>query len=151
MWWIIVGGFLFSVVSCSQKRAPTLSDPLGLGGLGWQWQKPPVKDYVKGSIWPKPQDEMPDGVVYTLTPTQFSFNAVGQTSDVLEDAIARYKNLTFPDSVKTTKIGYKQITGLDINVIDKYEPLSLDSDESCKCNIYLDVHIFTHRKERVTS
>lgn len=128
---------LVSLACSSFQRIARLSDPLGLGGLGWELQELEVEDYVKGSVWPKPQKESPSGTVFKLTPQDFKFAIVGQSSDVLEDAIARYKDLTFPDNVgklksKKGKKNLSEITQLAIKVIDKYEDLTLESDESCK-------------------
>ena len=123
---------LVALAACSVKRFPRLSDPLALGGLGWELEELQVEDYVKGSVWPKPQRETPDGAVYSLTPKNFKFTITGQSSDVLEDAITRYKKLTFPENVNQTKKNLDEVTQLNINVINKYENLTLDSDESCK-------------------
>lgn len=131
---------LVSLACSSFHRLPRLSDPLALGELGWELQELQVEDYVKGSAWPKPQGESPSGTVYKLTPQDFKFAIVGESSDVLEDAIARYKDLTFPDNVGKSKKHKKhkkhhtlsQITELAIKVLDKYEDLTLESDESCK-------------------
>ena len=128
---------LVSLASSSLHRVPRLSDPLALGGLGWELQELQVEDYVKGSVWPKPQGESPSGAIFKLTPQDFKFAIVGQTSDVLKDAIARYKDLTFPDSIgqyksRKGKKNLSEITQLAINVIDKYADLTLESDESCK-------------------
>ena len=123
---------LVSFASSSVKRFPKLSDPLALGGLGWELEELQVEDYVKGSLWPKPQGETPNGAVYSLSPQNFKFTIVGQSSDVLEDAVARYKQLTFPDDVSETKKDLSEITQLNINIINKYENLTLETDESCK-------------------
>ena len=127
--------FLFVLVafaSSSLKRSPRLSDPLALGGLGWELEELQAEDYVKGSVWPKPQGETPSGAVYALSSQNFKFTIVGQSSDVLEQAVTRYTELTFPDKVSETKRNLPQITQLNINVINKYENLTLESDESCK-------------------
>lgn len=122
----------FAFSSVNIKRLPSLSDPLALGGLGWELEELQVEDYVKGSVWPKPQGESPNGAVYALTPQNFKFTIVGQTSDVLQQAVTRYKGLTFPDNVTEAKENLSQITELKINVVNKYENLTLESDESCK-------------------
>lgn len=94
-----------------------------------------VINYVTGSIWPKPQSYKATGKVYTLTSNNFSFDSAGETSDVLKQALMRYKVLVFPDAVEKPKDGLSQIIKLTVKVLDKYAPLSLESDESCKCKI----------------
>ena len=124
--------FLLVTLACSSfHKGPRLSDPLGLG-LGWELHELQVEDYVKGSVWPKPQAETQTGAVFKLTPQNFKFEITGQSCDVLEDAIERYKHLTFPDSMGESKKNLSEITQLTIKVIDKYEKLTLESDESCK-------------------
>lgn len=120
--------------SSSLKRVPRLSDPLALGGLGWELHELQVEDYVKGSVWPKPQGQSPsfNGAVFKLTPQDFKYAIAGESSDVLEGAIERYTHLTFPDNVGESKDNLSQITQLSINVLSKYESLTLESDESCK-------------------
>ena len=118
------------------QRFPKLSDPLALGGLGWEIGELQVEDYVEGSVWPKPQGETRNGAVYSLSSETFKFSITAQSSDVLEDAIKRYKQLTFPEDFSEIKKNLPQITQLTIQVIDKYENLTLDSDESCKCEGY---------------
>lgn len=122
---------LVALASSSFHRVPKLSDPLGLG-LGWELHELQVEDYVKGSVWPKPQIESQTGAVFKLTPQNFKFDITGQSCDVLEEAIQRYKRLTFPDNVGESKKNLSEITQLSIKVIDKYEKLTLESDESCK-------------------
>ena len=118
------------LASPSFKRVVRLSDPFG--ELGWELQELQVEDYVKGSVWPKPQGETPSGAVYKLTPENFQFSITGESSDVLKEAVERYKVLTFPDNVSASKKNLSQITKLTVDVVDKYENLTLDSDESCK-------------------
>ena len=132
----VVGGLFFiSFASCSLQRVPRLSDPLAVGGLGWELKELAVQDYVKGSVWPKPQQlTQTDGVAFSLDPTKFKFASVGQSSDVLTAALSRYEKLTFPDGAVSSKVHVKldEVTTLRVEVIDKYEDQSLDSDESCK-------------------
>ena len=135
---------LSAFASSTIKRVPTLSDPLVLDYqdyLSWKLEELQVEDYVKGSVWPKPQGETPNGEVYSLSPQNFKFIITGQSSDVLQDAISRYKKLTFPDSndgdsscerKKAEAQGSSEITQLTVKVINKYENLTLESDESCK-------------------
>ena len=139
---------LSAFASSTIKRVPTLSDPLALDYqdyLSWKLEELQVEDYVKGSVWPKPQGETPNGEVYSLSPQNFKFTITGQSSDVLQDAISRYKKLTFPDSddgdssresscerKKAEAQGSSEITQLTVKVINKYENLTLESDESCK-------------------
>lgn len=129
---------LSAFASSTIKSVPRLSDPLGLGGLGWELDELQVEDYVKGSVWPKPQGETPNGEVYSLSPQNFKFTITGQSSDVLEDAISRYKQLTFPNSdsscMRNTAKAQDSsgITQLTVKVINKYENLTLETDESCK-------------------
>ena len=122
---------LVSLASSSFHKVARLSDPLGLG-LGWELHEIRVEDYVKGSVWPKPQVESPTGAVFKLTPQNFKFVITGQSCNVLEEAIKRYKPLTFPDNVDESKKNLSEVTQLSIKVIDKCEKLTLESDESCK-------------------
>lgn len=126
--------FLVALASSSFHRVPKLSDPLGLG-LGWELHELQVEDYVKGSVWPKPQLESQTGAVFKLTPQNFKFVITGPSCDVLEEAIQRYKRLTFPDNVGESKKNLSEITQLSIIVIDKYEKLTLESDESYKLDV----------------
>ena len=96
-----------------------------------EWVRTSI-DYVRGSIWPKPQSYNASGKVYTLTSSEFSFDSTGETSDVLKEAFKRYRGLAFPDPSEKPKAGLPQITQLSVKVEEKYAPLSLDSDESCK-------------------
>lgn len=89
-----------------------------------------VVDYVHGSIWPKPQVYNATGKVFSLASSEFSFDSIGETSDVLTEAIKRYRGLVFPDDTEKPKAGLPQITKLTVNVEEKYTPLSIESDES---------------------
>ncbi|XP_031550510.1 beta-hexosaminidase subunit beta-like [Actinia tenebrosa] len=125
---VIFGLFCLALPSNSTK--PSLSDPLDLQRFGGK-QQILADDYVKGSIWPKPQGQTQTGVKFSLLPNSFSFSIKGKTSDVLTAAVKRYMNLTFPDFGVTKKDDkLAQITGLEINVVDDYKPMSLESDES---------------------
>ena len=109
----------------------SLSEPWNEGEEEEEWVRTSI-DYVTGSIWPKPQTYNASGKVYTLTSSEFSFDSTGETSDVLKEAFTRYRNLVFPDSSEKPKAGLPQITLLSVKVEEKYAPLSLESDESCK-------------------
>ncbi|XP_068722896.1 beta-hexosaminidase subunit beta-like [Montipora capricornis] len=128
--WVVAFACSSRSSSSGIKRFPKLSDPLALGGLGWELEELQVEDYVKGSVWPKPQGQKQNGALYSLSSEKFIFTITGQSSDVLEDAIERYKKLTFPDDFRKTKRNLPQITQLEIKVMDKYENLTLESDES---------------------
>lgn len=96
-----------------------------------EWKRT-VTDYVKGSIWPKPQVYNATGKVYSLASNEFSFDSTGKKSDVLKEALTRYMGLVFPDANEKLKEGLPQITKLSVKVQEKYAPQSLESDESCK-------------------
>ena len=115
----------FALTTCSAS----LSEPWNEEEV--EWVRTSI-DYVRGSIWPKPQSYNASGKVYTLTPSEFSFDSTGETSDVLKEAFTRYSDLVFPDPSEKPKAGLPQITRLSVKVEEKYAPLSLDSDESCK-------------------
>ena len=126
-----------------------MSDPLGPSFSDedlfiWSSNQLNNDDYVTGSVWPKPQSDSPTGDTFALASTNFKFNSVGESSDVLSAALLRYMNLTFPDDVSQTKPGLKEITELAVKVINKYEPLSLETDESCKLRNILNVCLFLH-------
>lgn len=102
------------------------------------------EDYVRGSVWPKPQVRVQSGVVYSLLPSEFKFTSVGESSDVLNAAIERYSNITFPDSAQKNAT-LKQITALKIDVQSKMEPFSPGADESCRYfswSIFVFVFVF---------
>lgn len=124
--------FLFAIaLALAIPCSSSLSEPWrGDQGEG-DW-KLTATDYVKGSIWPKPQLYNASGNVYSLTSNEFSFESTGESSDVLTEALARYKGLVFPDSSEKPKAGLPQITKLSVKVEEKYAPQSLESDESCK-------------------
>jgi len=113
------------VLECGK---PSLSDPLGL------FEQPEFvgtgKNYVSGSVWPKPQSETRQSTYFALDPSRFAFSSVGQQSSVLSLAMDRYKILTFPDTKVLTEPKLGLIETLQIKVINKYEPFTLASDES---------------------
>ena len=119
--------FIISLTECGK---PSLSDPLGL------FEQPEFvgtgKNYVSGSVWPKPQSETRQSTFYALDPEKFMFSSVGQQSSVLSLAVSRYRPITFPDTKVLTETSLGLIETLQIKVLDKYEPLTLSSDESCK-------------------
>lgn len=90
-------------------------------------------DYVKGSIWPKPKGQSQTGVKFSLSPKTFTFQINGKTSDVLTQAVQRYKILTFPDDDVTKKAqGLDVLESLEVVVVDDYRNMTIESDESCK-------------------
>ena len=121
---------VFSTISLLECGKPSLSDPLGL------FEQPEFvgtgKNYVSGSVWPKPQSETRQSTYFALDPSKFAFSSVGQQSSVLSLAMARYKILTFPDTKVLTEPKLGLIETLQIKVINKFEPFTLASDESCK-------------------
>lgn len=127
--------FLFGILCilspCIQAEH-SLSDPLNLHRYGGNL-KTASDDYVRGSIWPKPQGQSPTGVVFSLTPKSFTFQINGKTSDVLTQAVQRYKDLTFPDAdVRETAPKLDVIESLEVVVVDDYRNMTIESDESCK-------------------
>ena len=117
----------------SKGVEPFLSDPLNL--QRWSGKVGVASDdYVKGSVWPKPQGQSPTAVLFSLLPKSFTFQINGKTSDVLRNAVTRYMNLTFPDysvTKKDEKLAFME--SLEIIVVDEYKPMTIESDESCKC------------------
>ena len=89
-------------------------------------------DYVTGSIWPKPTVYNASEKVYSLASNEFSLDSVGETSDVLTEALKRYLYLVFPEPNEKLKPGMPQITKLSVMVLKPYASQSLESDESCK-------------------
>ena len=62
----------------------------------------------------------------------FSFTHSGEDSDVIQEALVRYKGLTFPnDKVGGADKNYPQITGLNVHVANPYKPMDFEMDESC--------------------
>lgn len=92
-------------------------------------------DYVQGSLWPKPWIYNASGKVFSLASSDFSFDSIGETSDVLTEALKRYRSLVFPDQMEQCKATLPKITKLTVKVEEKYSPQSLETDESCKFNI----------------
>ena len=92
-------------------------------------------DYVQGSLWPKPWIYNASGKVFSLASSDFSFDSTGETSDVLTEALKRYRSLVFPDQMEQCKATLPKITKLTVKVEEKYSPQSLETDESCKFNI----------------
>lgn len=92
-------------------------------------------DYVQGSLWPKPCIYNASEKVFSLASSDFSFNSTGETSDVLTEALERYRSLVFPDPMEKCKATLPKITKLTVKVEEKYSPQSLETDESCKFNI----------------
>ena len=90
-------------------------------------------DYVKGSLWPLPQEEIREQVSLVLNQENFKFTASGdgKNSKILKSAIDRYKNLTFPEPGLNSEDS-NMIKSVDINVKTKKEDLHFDMDESCK-------------------
>lgn len=90
-------------------------------------------DYVKGSIWPKPQHEdRTANVNFFINEDDFKIviSGEGRSSGILKSATERYKKLIFPKPA--TKSNRNDIKSLEIVVKTKKESLSFDMDESCK-------------------
>lgn len=122
----------FCSFSAGIKAEYSISDPLNLKQYGGD-VKVASDDYVTGSIWPKPQVENPSGVIFSLSPKAFTFQINGKTSDVLSQAVERYKTLVFPDSnVVKTASNLDAIESLEIVVVTNYSNMTIESDESCE-------------------
>ena len=119
---------VFSVAFALAISSASLSEPWKEG----EDEMISSTDYVTGSIWPKPPVYNASEKVYSLASNEFSLDSTGETSDVLTEALKRYKDLVFPDPNEKLKAGLPQITKLSVKVEEKYAPLSLQSDESCK-------------------
>ncbi|XP_073232084.1 beta-hexosaminidase subunit beta-like [Porites lutea] len=87
-------------------------------------------DYVQGSLWPKPWIYNASGKVFSLASSDFSFDSTGETSDVLTEALKRYRSLVFRDPMEKCKATLPKITKLTVKVEEKYSPQSLETDES---------------------
>ena len=90
-------------------------------------------DYVKGSIWPKPQHETKEDVIYCVNAQEFQFILSDQLKEsvILQQATKRYKKLVFPKS------GVEQsqdngVESLEIKVKNDNAVLNFDMDEYCK-------------------
>ena len=64
---IAVAMAMLLFVKCGK---PSLSDPLGLQEPSFKFG---IKDYVSGSLWPKPQEEARENVSYSLDPVSFRY------------------------------------------------------------------------------
>eukprot|EP00794_Sanderia_malayensis_P016574 gene16574-18259_t len=132
----IFGVALFFAAFCSIKAwEPSLSDNVGLNGPSEPLKFGTVENYVTGSVWPKPQSEKRVDTFFSLDPGHFMFSAVGQQSSVLSAAMVRYKTLTFPDMVVPVEKTMKMVETLQIKVVDAFQPLALESDESYTLDI----------------
>ena len=116
----------FAIVECGK---PSLTDPLGLleetefVGKG--------QNYVRGSVWPKPQRESRSDKYFSVDPAKFKFSVAGQQSSVLSLAMTRYMPLTFPDTKVSTEWKMEQVETLQVKVNNEYAPMELSTDESC--------------------
>ena len=100
------------------------------------------KEYVRGTIWPKPQSEVRSLTTkYHILPQKFQFvistKSQGKAGnyDVLSSAINRYHELTFPFKNTCQELieddeDIKSITQLKIHVKDFMQPLGEGMDES---------------------
>ena len=70
----------------------------------------------------------------------FSIENVGEQSDVLMQAMTRYKSLTFPDKDITKDHTMTQLMGLNVKVLEPYKAMELKTDESCK-----NFHVFSKK------
>ena len=140
----IVISHLAITVSFSPKN-PGLSEPFTDKKEQVNWEKRTTKlkygelehthlddDYVKGSIWPKPQVENRQMVDFSISPEDFELTTAGagKNSDILKSAIERYKELVFPKSV-TDSADKSPIKSLEITVKTNNENLNFDMDEYC--------------------
>jgi len=53
----------------------------------------PVVKATKGAIWPQPKTQVSSVNFNTVRPTIFNFNPVGNSCDILENALVRYKQI----------------------------------------------------------
>ena len=102
-----------------------------------------------GAIWPKPKTQVSGANFYSIR-GNFNFESVGNTCDILENALIRYKRLIFNQLrrsrnrasnfqvYKNLKSGPEYVGQLDVLKIDlrsKCEKMPyLGMDESCKDN-----------------
>lgn len=87
-------------------------------------------DYVKGSLWPKPQEEHKQRATFSFSPEDFTFttSGAGKDSKVIKSAIERYKKITFPKSA--LKCEHPScVKSLEILIRKKNEDLHFDMDE----------------------
>lgn len=94
-------------------------------------------NYVRGSIWPKPQEEKREEIYYYVDNTNFEFTASGDggQSQILKSAFSRYKKITFPKS-HGGAASENVIQGLEVKVETKQKNLDINMDESCKCFLF---------------
>ncbi|XP_065050975.1 beta-hexosaminidase subunit beta-like [Rhopilema esculentum] len=97
----------------------------------------PLDDnYVKGSIWPKPQEEHREDDYFFVDHVNFKFsaNGAGKDSEILKSALKRYKGLLFPKKEGEQASG-KVIRELVVNVKTKQENLDINMDESYELSV----------------
>jgi len=128
MWNKVCFIFLFAI-ACVFGGKPTLSDNRCLRDERLQF-KFAIRDYVSGSLWPKPQEESKGNGLLTLDSDAFTFTHTGEDSDVIQEALVRYKSLTFPDAKVSADPKFPKITSLNVHVDSKYAPMDYQMDES---------------------
>ena len=146
---------LYRNIYCAAHR-PSVSEPLEAPQEEFQHQTRTTKlkygelehtpldnNYVRGSIWPKPQEEHREDVYYYVDNTNFEFTASGDggQSQILKSAFSRYKKITFPKS-HGGAASENVIQGLDVKVETKQKNLDINMDESCKFISYCIIIIY---------
>lgn len=95
-------------------------------------EPPQLEDLPPFSVWPQPA-AWTNGTERIPISQWFTFRSAGHTSDILLAAFDRYNEIIFPlknfKDVKPQKFR-KELTGLDVNVLDGSTELQLGVDES---------------------
>ena len=146
---LVINSFMLWFCCMARRRLEDPKDILGLNAHKRMHSQDAEftdlgSEYVRGTIWPKPQSEVRSLTTkYNILPEKFKFEIVlasGQSKsgnyDVLNSAINRYHELTFPfkntckETVEDNDEDNKSINQLKIKVMDFEEPLGQDMDES---------------------
>ena len=92
------------------------------------------ENYVKGSIWPKPQFEYREDFFYFVDSVNFQFttNSNGGFLRILKSAFQRYGKITFPKTVVEEMPYGLVLNNLDVVVENNRTSLDINMDERCK-------------------
>jgi hypothetical protein len=107
-----------------------------------------VNEFLSGAIWPQPKTQVSSNNFNTIRPTVFNFETVGNSCDILENALTRYKvlisiqlrrvrnrmtNVPHDNNWRKVPEYLGHLDSLKVDLTDECEKLPyLNMDESCK-------------------
>ena len=91
-------------------------------------------NYMKGSIWPKPQLEDREDLYYFVDSLNFEFTTRSNGSFLrfLESAFQRYRKITFPKKENEEMPYGVVLNNLDVVIQNDFIELDVNMDEHCK-------------------